>query len=92
MFMKIYKVSTPAFQIVKDGKPFNKWVGYIWLSSIVQGQGRLKRTITVYGKTAEECEKKLDGYCWGELVDVDENALDPELVIKKGGNNASTNR
>ena len=92
MFMKIYGVSTPAHQILKDGKPFDKWVGYIRLSSIIQGQGRIRRTITVYGNTEEECEKNLGDFKLGELVEVDEAALDPEPFIKKGGNNANANR
>jgi hypothetical protein len=88
--LRVYSTSGPAWQPVKDGQPYNRWVGTIQYSNVERVIFGQRYTVTVVGDTKEEVEKQLDKYIIGEVVDVPVNSINPQPII--GGRNASTTR
>lgn len=88
--LTVYSVSGPSFQPVKDGKPYNKYVGTIVLRQRVFGGALVRRTITIAADTPADVEKKLSAMSGKRDVAIRVSHLDP--FIMKGGIYASTTR
>ena len=70
MKLRVYSTSGPAWQPVKNGQPFNRWVGTIQFSDVERVMFGKRYFATVSGKTREEVLKKLDKYYIGEVVNL----------------------
>lgn len=90
MKLRVYSMSGPSWQPVKDGKPYNKWVGTIQYSDVERVMFSKRLTQTVVGDTKEDVEKQLDQHQWGEIIEIDPSKLNAQPII--GGRHASTNR
>lgn len=88
--LRVYSTSGPSWQPIKNGKPYNKWVGTIQYSDIERVMFGKKYTETVVGNSKEDVEKKLDKCIIGEVIALNPSRLDAQPII--GGNNATANR
>ena len=88
--LRVYSTSGPSWQPVKNGQPYNKWVGTIQFSDVERVFLGHRFTATVVGDTKEDAEKQLDQYQWGEIIEIDPSKLNAQPII--GGEHASTNR
>lgn len=75
MKLRVYATSGPAWQPVKDGKAFNKWVGTIQFSDVEHVMFGRRYYMLLAEKDKEKVIKTLDRYMIGEIVDVPENKL-----------------
>lgn len=90
MKMKVYSTSGPAWQPVKNGQAYNKWVGTIQFTDTEHVCFGHRFTATVSGKTKEEVIEKLDKFHIGDVVNVSPNRLNPDPAL--GVINARTRR
>lgn len=90
MKLRVYSTSGPAWQPVKNGQPYNKWVGTVQFSAAERVFLGHRFTATVVGDTKESVARKLDKYHWGEVMEINPSKLNPDPII--GGNNATANR
>lgn len=86
MKLRVYSSSGPACQPVKNGQPYNKWVGTIQFSDVERVMFGKRYTITVCADTKEKVIAMLDKYSIGQIVNVNPNKLKGTC---KGGNNAT---
>lgn len=88
--LRVYSTSGPSWQPIKNGKPFNKWVGTIMYSDVERVRFSKRYTETIVGDTKDEVEEKLCNKTMGEFVEVDTRKINKPAII--GGNNANTTR
>lgn len=70
MKVRVYSVSGPSWQSVKNGKPYNKWVGTLQFSNVEHVIFGRRYIATICGSKKEEVAKRLEHYRIGEVVDV----------------------
>lgn len=75
MRVKVYSVSGPAWQPVKDGKPYNKWVGTIQFSDVERVMFGKRYYMIVAMNSKEAVEHVPDKYMIGEIVTVSDDKL-----------------
>lgn len=90
MKLRIYSVSGPSWQPVKNGQPYNKWVGTVQFSAVERVFLGHRFTATVVGNTKEDVAQKLEKYTWGEIMNISPSRLNPDPII--GGIHARTTR
>lgn len=90
MKLRVYSTSGPAWQPVKNGKRYDKWVGTVQFSAVERVFLGHRFTATVVGDTKEEVAQQLDQYQWGEVMEINPSRLNPDPVI--GASHASTTR
>lgn len=88
--LRVYSTSGPSWQPVKNGQPYNKWVGTIQFSDVEHVFLGHRFSATVVGDTKEEAEKQLDQYQWGEIIEIDPSKLNADPIL--GGSHANTTR
>lgn len=88
--LRVYSTSGPAWQPIKNGQPYNKWVGTVQFSGVERVFLGRRYTITVTGDTADEVESQLNNYMIGEVIEINPKQLNPDPII--GGNHAGTTR
>lgn len=81
MKLRVYTTSGPSWQPVKDGQPYNKWVGTVQFSAVERVFLGHRFTATVVGNSKEEVVRKLDKYIWGEIMEVSPSKLNPDPII-----------
>lgn len=90
MKMRVYSTSGPAWQPIKNGQAYNKWVGTVQFTDVERVFLGHRFTATVSGKTKEEVIEKLDKFRMGDVVNINPNRLNQDPSI--GANHASTAR
>lgn len=75
MKVRVYSTSGPSWQPVKNGQPYNKWVGTIQFSDVERVMFGRRYTATVCGASKQDVTNKLDRYLIGEVVDVNPDKL-----------------
>lgn len=80
MKVRVYATSGPAWQPVKDGKPFNKWVGTVQFSDVERVMFGRRYAITVENEDKAVVEDYLNKYLIGEVVEVADNAIIKPLI------------
>lgn len=75
MKLRVYSTSGPSWQPVKNGKPYNKFVGTIQFSDVERVMFGKRYNATVSGDTREQVIEKLDKYYIGEIVDINPEKL-----------------
>lgn len=75
MKLRVYATSGPAWQPVKDGKEFNKWVGTIQFSDVERVMFGKRYYMLLAETDKEKVIKTLDRYAIGEIVDIPEEKL-----------------
>ena len=75
MKLRVYSTSGPSWQIIKNGKPYNKWVGTIQFSDVERVMFGKRYTATVCGDSRQDVIDKLDRYYIGEIVNVNPEKL-----------------
>lgn len=90
MKLRVYSTSGPAWQPVKNGQAYNKWVGTVQFTDTEHVYLGHKLTATVSGKTKEEVIEKLDKFHMGEVMNINPNRLNPDPIL--GVINARTRR
>lgn len=75
MRARVYSVSGPAWQPVKDGKPYNKWVGTVQFSDVERVMFGKRYYMIVAMNNKEAVEHVLDKYMIGEIVTVADDKL-----------------
>lgn len=88
--LRIYATSGPAWQPVKNGQRYDKWVGTIQYSNVDRVMFGQRYTATVVGDTKEDVESQLNKYMIGEVIEIYPSKLNPQPII--GGDHASTTR
>ena len=85
MKLRVYAVSGPSWQPVKDGKPYNKWVGTIQYSDVSRVMFGRRYSAIISGDTKQEVENKLVSFHIGDIVSVPAKNL---FGLNPGGNHA----
>ena len=80
MKVRVYATSGPAWQPVKDGKPYNKWVGTIQFSDVERVMFGRRYAITVESDNKDVVSKKLDKYRIGEILEISDNTIIKPLI------------
>lgn len=73
--LRVHSTSGPAWQPVKNGQPYNKWVATVLFACTEQYSFGRKYTATITGTTREEIIDKLDKYNVGSVINVNPNKL-----------------
>lgn len=73
MNLIVYSISGPAFQPVKDGKPYNKYVATIQFSDRDRYGCRWYKILS--GDTAADVERQMDKYMVGAPMRVSEKEV-----------------
>lgn len=79
--LRVYATSGPAWQPVKNGQPYNKWVGTVQFSSVERVFLGHRFTATIVGDTKEDVAQQLDKYQWGEVMQISPSRLNPDPII-----------
>lgn len=80
MKLRVYASSGPAWQPVKDGKPYNKWVGTIQFSDVEKVMFGRRYAISIADDDKDVVSKKLDKYLIGEVVEIADNSIIKPLI------------
>lgn len=75
MKVRVYATSGPAWQPVKDGKPFNKWGGTVQFSDVERVMFGKRYYLLIAESSKDAVNAILDRYAIGEIVNVPENKL-----------------
>lgn len=75
MNLRVYNTSGPAWQPVKDGKEFNKWVGTVQFSDVERVMFGKRYYMLITESSKEAVNAILDRYAIGEIVNVPESKL-----------------
>lgn len=75
MKVRVYSTSGPSWQPIKNGQPYNKWVGTIQFSDVERVMFGKRYTATVCGSTKQEVIDRLDRYHIGEIVNINPEKL-----------------
>lgn len=70
MKLRVYSVSGPSWQIIKNGKPYNKWVGVIQYTDVNHTVFGRRYYTTISGFTKGEVESKLTIFHIGDVVSI----------------------
>lgn len=82
--LKVYSVSGPAWQPVKNGKPYNRWVGTIQFTDPLKVMFGFRYFLIVSSRNKDLVAEKLDKFIIGEIVNVPKNNL---ILPNFGGKN-----
>lgn len=75
MKVRVHNISGPAWQPVKDGKPYNKYVGTVELTDAEHVMFGRRYYMVIANESKEQVEKNLDKYLIGEIINVPEDKL-----------------
>lgn len=84
MKLKVYSVSNPAWQPVKNGKAYNKWVGTIQFTDPLKVMFGFRYSLVIASHSKEILSEKLEQFYIGQIVNVPKSSL---TLPKFGGNN-----
>ena len=88
MRVKVYSISGPAWQPVKNGKAYNKWVGTVQFSDATLVMFGRRYFMTIADKSKQIVENKLNQFIIGTTMRVPRNVLIIPNV--KGGQDAKS--
>lgn len=88
MKLRVYSVSGPSWQPVKNGQRYNKWVGTVQFSDVERVLFGKRYVATITGNSEQEVFNKLDRYIVGKVMNIDPNKIHiPYKPMNKGGAN-----
>ena len=68
MILRVYAVSGPSWQPVKDGKPYNKWVGTIQYSDVERVMFGRRYSMVISDCDKNKVDKILNSHVIGEEI------------------------